>query len=134
LEVTGVAEDAVRVLIVDDQPPFRLAARAVVESVDGFVVVGDAETAEQCLDEIDQLTPDLVLMDLNLPEMDGAQAAGVLRATHPHVVVVLLSSYDQAEFADLVDDCGAAAYVPKSDFGPDELEAVWARTASTRSA
>ena len=78
-----MTEGAVRVLIVDDQPPFRLAARAVVESVDGFVVVGDAETAEECLDLIDELTPDLVLMDLNLPEMDGAQAAGVLRDDPP---------------------------------------------------
>ncbi len=123
----------VRVLIVDDQPPFRLAARAVVESVDGFVVVDSVETAEQAIDRIDQLRPDLVLMDLNLPGMDGVQASRQLRGTHPDVVVVLLSSYDAAEFADLIDDCGAAAYVPKSSFGPDRLEAVWARTSSSRS-
>jgi DNA-binding NarL/FixJ family response regulator len=131
--VTGVTENAVRVLIVDDQPPFRLAARAVVESVDGFAVVGDAESAEEGLERVDELAPDLVLMDLNLPGMDGAEAARSLRRTHPEVVVVLLSSYDQAEFTDLIDDCGAAAYVPKSEFGPDRLEAVWARTASPRS-
>ena len=124
---------SVRVLIVDDQPPFRLAARAVVESVDGFVVVDSVETAERAIERIDDLRPDLVLMDLNLPGMDGVQASRQLRDTHPGVVVVLLSSYDAAEFADLIDDCGAAAYVPKSSFGPDRLEAVWARTASSRS-
>ena len=50
--------------------------------------------------------------------------------THPQVMVILLSSYDEAEFADLTADCGAAAYVPKSAFGPDRLEAVWAAITS----
>lgn len=115
----------VRVLIVDDQRPFRAAATAVAESIDGFEVVDAVQTAEEALAGLARTRPDLVLMDLNLPGMDGVQASRTLRERHPGIVVVLLSSYDEAEFADLISDCGAYAYVPKASFGPERLEALW---------
>lgn len=118
-------DPTVRVLIVDDQRPFRAAAAAVAESIDGFAVVDAVETAEQAIDGIERTRPDLVLMDLNLPGMDGVQASRWIRERHPDVVVVLLSSYDEAEFADLISDCGASAYLPKASFGPDRLETLW---------
>lgn len=116
----------VRVLIVDDQVPFRRAAQAVVESIDSFVVIGAVATAEDALTSVAELDPDLVLMDVNLPGIDGMEASRRLRASHPQVCVILVSSYDEAEFADLSTACGAAAYVPKSSFGPDRLAEVWA--------
>ena len=64
----------VRVLIVDDQEPFRLAARMVVELTDGFEVVGEAETGEDSVAMTADLSPDLVLMDVNLPGIDGLEA------------------------------------------------------------
>ena len=124
---------SVRVLIVDDQVPFRRAAQAVVESTDQFVVADAVETAEQCLAVVDDLEPDLILMDINLPGIDGVEASNRLRVSHPGIVVILLSSYDEAEFADLTLHCGAAAYVPKSLFGPDRLEEVWGTITSSRS-
>jgi DNA-binding NarL/FixJ family response regulator len=128
-----IAMTMVRVVIVDDQLPFRRAAQAVVESTDSFEVVGAFETAEQGMAAVDDLRPDLILMDVNLPGIDGVEASRRLRLQHPDVVVILLSSYDEAEFADLTQDCGAAAYVPKSAFGPDRLEATWAAIAGSRS-
>ena len=116
----------VRVLIVDDQVPFRRAAQTVVECSDSFEVIGAVATAEDALDAVAALGPDLVLMDVNLPGMDGVEASRRLRVCAPSVRVILLSSYDQAEFADLTADCGAAAYLPKSAFGPERLEEVWA--------
>ena len=116
----------IRVLIVDDQVPFRRAAAAVVEATDSFAVVGAVATAEDGLRAVAELGPDLVLMDVNLPGIDGMEASRRLRTSHPRVAVILLSSYDEAEFADVTTDCGAAAYVPKSAFGPDRLAAVWA--------
>jgi DNA-binding NarL/FixJ family response regulator len=128
-----IAMTMVRVVIVDDQLPFRRAAQAVVESTDSFVIVGTFETAEQGITAVDELRPDLILMDVNLPGIDGVEASRRLRLRHPDIVVILLSSYDEAEFADLTQDCGAAAYVAKSAFGPDRLEETWAAIAGSRS-
>lgn len=113
----------VRVLIVDDQEPFRRAMAAVVDATDGFTVVGSATTGEESLVASAELGPDLVLMDVNLPGIDGIEATRRLLAGPAAPVVVLLSTYDE----DQVDaaGCGAAAYVPKAAFGPDRLSALW---------
>jgi DNA-binding NarL/FixJ family response regulator len=120
----------VRVLIVDDQEPFRTAARLVVEATDGFEVVGEAETGEESVDMALDQGPDLVLMDVNLPGINGLEATRRIldRQTRP-VVVLLLSTYEEDEYAPRASECGAAAYIPKAAFGPDRLEAAWAAAA-----
>ncbi|MGE5226629.1 MAG: response regulator transcription factor [Planctomycetaceae bacterium] len=116
----------VRVLIVDDQEPFRAAARLVVEMTDGFEVAGEAETGEDGVTMAAELAPDLVLMDVNLPGIDGLESTRQILAAGGPVVVLLLSTYEEAEYAPRAAECGAAAYVPKSSFGPDRLEDAWA--------
>ena len=116
---------SVRVLIVDDQEPFRLAARMVVELTDGFDVVGEAETGEASVAMAEELKPDLVLMDVNLPGINGLDATRQILAGSDAVVVLLLSTYEEAEDAPRAAECGAAAYIPKSSFGPDRLESAW---------
>jgi DNA-binding NarL/FixJ family response regulator len=116
----------VRVLIVDDQEPFRLAARMVVEVTDGFEVIAEAETGEASVEMAQELQPDLVLMDVNLPGIDGLEATRRILAANGPPVVLLLSTYEEADYAPRAADCGAAAYVPKAVFGPDRLEAAWA--------
>jgi two-component system response regulator AlgR len=113
----------VRVLIVDDQEPYRRAMAAVVEETDGFVVVGSATTGEESLAAAAELDPDLVLMDVNLPGIDGIEAARRLAAAPHGPVVVLLSTYDE-DHVDL-GGSGAAAYVAKAAFGPDRLSEAW---------
>jgi DNA-binding NarL/FixJ family response regulator len=117
--------ETVRVVIVDDQEPFRRAGAAVIEAMDDFVLVGVAETGEASLELARALTPDLVLMDVNLPGMNGLEAARLLRRIDPAPVVVLLSTYDQSDYGDETHDCGAAAYLSKSAFEPDLLRRVW---------
>ena len=122
-EAESISEP-VRVLIVDDQEPYRRAMGAVVDATDGFVVVGSATTGEESLVAAAELRPDLVLMDVNLPGIDGIEATRRLSAWPQGPVVVLLSTYDEDQFE--LAGCGATAYVAKAAFGPDRLSEAWA--------
>ena len=115
----------VRVLIVDDQEPFRQAARMVVELTDGFEVIGEAESGEDSVRLAAELEPDLVLMDVNLPGINGLDATRQILSESQPVIVLLLSTYEEAEYAPRAAECGAAAYIPKSSFGPERLESAW---------
>jgi DNA-binding NarL/FixJ family response regulator len=127
LDGGGKARMPVRVLIVDDQEPFRMAARLVVEATDGFDVVGEAETGEDSVALARELNPDLVLMDVNLPGINGLDATRqILDGQAQPIVVLLLSTYEEEEYAPRAAECGAAAYIPKAVFGPDRLESAWA--------
>jgi DNA-binding NarL/FixJ family response regulator len=117
---------AVRVLIVDDQEPFRLAARAVVEATDGFEVAGEVDTGEASVQAARELSPDLVLMDVNLPGIDGLEATRQILDGSDAVVVLLLSTYEAEEYAPRAAEVGAADYIPKSEFEPDRLAEAWA--------
>ena len=117
----------VKVLIVDDQEPFRKAARDVVELADGFEVIGEVETGEASVDAVRSLGPDLVLMDVNLPGIDGLEATRQILSQNPdQVVVLVLSTYETDEMTPRALEAGAVAYIPKSEFGPDQLEEAWA--------
>jgi CheY-like chemotaxis protein len=121
---------AVRVLVVDDHESFRRVAAAVVEETGGFVVAGSVATGEESLVAAAAVEPDLVLMDINLPGMDGLEATRWLRSSARPPVVILLSTYDEEDFGR-ARDCGAAAYVAKSAFGTERLAAVWASASGT---
>lgn len=122
----NVITRSVRVLIVDDQESFRSAARLVVELTDGFEIVGEAGSGEEGVAMIGVLHPDLVLMDMSLPGIDGTEATRQIRTAHPEVVVVGLSTYEEYESRAL--KAGAAAFLSKSDFEPGRLADVWARS------
>ena len=119
----------VSVLIVDDQAPFLGAMSAVIEETDGFQVVAHATSGEEAVVTASALLPDLVLMDVNLPGIDGLEATRRLRGRTSPPVVLLLSTYDEDAGARFIAECGAAAYVTKSAFGPERLREAW--TAAT---
>jgi CheY-like chemotaxis protein len=119
---------SVRVLVVDDQEVFRRVMSAVVEQTEGFVLVGCAGSGEESIVAAGVLRPDLILMDVNLPGIDGMEATRRLREDRTASTVVLLSTYDEDDWDGQARECGAVAYVAKSAFGPDRLTAVWAGT------
>jgi DNA-binding NarL/FixJ family response regulator len=114
---------SVRVLVVDDSLPFRLAAAAVIAAVDGFELVGAVATGEASVQAVDELAPDLVVMDIRLPGIDGREATRQIRGRQPSVRVLLVSTDDPL---GAPDGCGAFGYLPKQALSPDRLQRVWA--------
>ena len=114
-------------LIVDDQLPFRAVARTVIGLTGGFSVSGEAETGEDAMDQVDHTRPDLVLMDIDLPGINGIEATRRIRAEHPETRVILLSTYSEDDLPADARDCGAIAYVHKEDFGPALVRDLWDR-------
>lgn len=113
-----------RVVIVDDQAAFRSAARLVVDMSDGFEVAGEAETGEEAVAMVATVAPDLVLMDVNLPGIDGLEATRRIVAAGSKVRILVLSTYSASEYESAARAAGAIGFVSKDDFGPDSLTAA----------
>jgi len=126
-----IATESVGVLIVDDQAPFRRAAKMVMAATPGFDVVGEAESGEQAVELFDELGPGLVLMDINLPGINGIEATRRITEAHPDATVLLLSTYQAADLPSGADSCGAAGYVNKEEFGPAVVLDLWANRTQT---
>jgi DNA-binding NarL/FixJ family response regulator len=103
-----------RVLIVDDHPSFRASARALLES-DGFDVVGEAESGWSAIAAVQRLHPDVVLLDVQLPDIDGFEVAERLTMSGDGPCVVLVSSRDGSDYGPLIAACGACGFVAKAE-------------------
>src|SRR3954452_10550319 len=124
----------VAVLVVDDQLPFRLAARAVLRRADEFELVGEAASGEEAVDRVAALRPELVLMDINMPGINGIEATRQILAEAPDTVVFLCSTYQLSDLPDDAMTSGAKAYVNKEELGPEVLADLWAKRAGRPSA
>jgi DNA-binding NarL/FixJ family response regulator len=120
------SNQTVTVLVVDDQVPFRTAAKAVVGATAGFTVVGEAKSGEEALVQVAALKPELVLMDINMDGISGIEATRQITLDYPSARVILLSTYDAEDLPANARSCGAIAYIHKEQFGPDVLESTWA--------
>jgi two-component system, NarL family, invasion response regulator UvrY len=115
----------VRVLVADDQSPFRRAARAVLSAMVEFELVGEATSGEEAVDAAARLTPDLVLMDVHMRGIGGIEAARRIHAAQPATKVVLVSSYRGDDIAPAMAESGAVGFLPKDSFGAAALRELW---------
>ena len=122
-------ERPVRVLVVDDQRVFREVARHVLDATPGFELVAEADSGHSALNAMEELHPDLVLLDVRMPDMDGVEAAQRISAGEAPPVVVLVS-VEEPRDVPAARSCGAAAFVRKQDFGPALLRRVWRASTS----
>ncbi len=121
----GIDHDLVRVVVVDDQPPFRAAARAVFARVKGFEVVAEAMSGEEAVELVEQIHPRVVLMDINMGAMDGLEATKIITTAHPETFVILVSTYTEADMPLAARTCGARAYVNKEELSPRVVRRLW---------
>jgi two-component system, NarL family, invasion response regulator UvrY len=124
--VTG-RQGPVGVLVVDDQRPFLRAVRRVLDRADGFVVVGEATSGEEAVAAVAGLAPGLVVMDVMLPGINGIEATRRIVAADPSAIVVLVSTRRASELPEGWSTCGAAAFVPKEEFGVEVLAGLLPR-------
>jgi two-component system invasion response regulator UvrY len=116
----------VGVLVVDDHEQFRGAARELIEATPGFEAVGEAASGEEALRMLQSLDPDLVLLDVRLPGMNGIQTAARITSDHPHPTVFLVSVDEPADLPMGAASCGAATFIRKRELRPRELRRLWA--------
>jgi two-component system invasion response regulator UvrY len=120
-----VADERVPVWVVDDQASFRRATAATLAAGEEFVMAGECETGESAIELIRDGGGGIVLMDIHMPGMGGIEATRRIRAAHPDLMVVLMSTYDLEDLPAGATDCGAAAYLHKEHLSPELLTRLW---------
>ena len=110
-------------MIVDDHETFRSTARQLLQG-EGFDVVGEAGNGASALESFERLKPDLVLLDVHLPDIDGFEVARRLSTDGHRAAVVLTSSRDATEFGSLVRTSGARGFIPKAELSGKRLAAL----------
>jgi DNA-binding NarL/FixJ family response regulator len=124
LEVVREARRKVQVLVVDDHAVVREGIRALLSVQRDMRVVGEAENGREALEKVVQLSPDVVIMDLRMPMMDGLEAARWMNAERKRARVLILSQYDDAENVAASSQVGALGFISKTHAGPDLVKGI----------
>jgi DNA-binding NarL/FixJ family response regulator len=119
--VTRIEPVDCTVLIVDDHPSFRASARVLLES-EGFNVIGEAVDGASAVEETCRLRPQLVLLDVQLPDIDGFDVCLKITAYAEHPTVIMTSSRDGSDFGPLVTTSGACGFVPKAELSGERVQ------------
>ena len=118
-----MAPPRVSVLVVDDQVLFRDVMRDVVHATPGMALAGEAASGEAAIDAVHELSPQMVIMDKRMPGIGGIEAARRVRASHPAVVVILVSV--EVASPEALEESGGAAFLNKRELSPRALTALW---------
>lgn len=123
-ESGGRGEGTIRVLLVDDHTLFREGLRALLAAESDISVVGEAADGREAVEKVEALAPDLVLMDIVMPRMDGLEATARIKQRHPAVRVLILSMYDDEEYVQEAIQAGASGYLLKGTAADDLIVAI----------
>lgn len=113
-----------RVLIADDHPLFRQSVRSVLQNEPELEVVGEASNGVEAVKMVEELSPNIVLMDITMPELDGLEATRQIKARHPETAVLVLTIHDDEQHVVEILEAGAAGYLTKSVFGEDIVYSI----------
>ena len=113
-----------RILLADDHKMLREGLRVLLDSQPGMQVVGEAASGKEVLVKADELNPDLVVMDLSMPELNGLQATTLLRTRHPGIKVVVLTAHEDESYLTQLCKAGASGYVLKRSAGDELVQAI----------
>jgi two-component system NarL family response regulator len=114
----------VRIMLVDDHPLIREAIAHLVASAPDFELVGEAANGKECLERIADLRPDILVLDIAMPDMNGEQVSRELRRRYPELKIIALSGYNDRQFVRAMTKAGAKAYVVKSASGRELIHAL----------
>ena len=114
---------ATTIVIVDDDPRFRGIARRLLES-EGFEVIGEASGGREALAVTRELEPEILLLDVQLPDIDGIEVATTLSAEGDRPAIVLTSTRDESDFGPQVEESGARGFVPKGEISAERITSL----------
>jgi DNA-binding NarL/FixJ family response regulator len=116
--------DPIRILIADDQQPFREGLRALFRSLPDVEVVGEAATGQEAVTLTEKLQPDVVLMDIKMPGMNGIEATGQILSASPHISIIVLTMFDDDDTVFAALRAGARGYLLKGALKAEMLRAI----------
>lgn len=114
----------VRIVLVDDHPIVRQGLRTLLEARPGWEVIGEASDGMEAVDQADTLKPDVMVLDVTMPRMNGLEACRLIRQKAPGVEILFVTQHDSPQMMREALDAGARGYVVKSNAARDLLEAV----------
>ncbi len=117
-------EETIRVLVADDHPLFREGMRGRLERADGIEVAGEAASGDEALEKARELAPDVVLMDIKMPEMNGIEATREILKTSPRVGVLMLTMFEDDDSVFAAMRAGAKGYLLKDSGGREVVNAI----------
>lgn len=120
----GKPSAKIRILLADDHPLMRIALRTILDSQADFEVVGEVEDGEQAVKTAIELVPDIVIMDISMPNLNGLEATRQIKARCPRIAILALTVHSDSEHILGILEAGAAGYLTKKVFGKEVLEAI----------
>lgn len=124
MDSSSLASASVRILLVDDFEPWRRSVCRILEKQEHLHIVGEAADGLEAVQKAAELKPDLILLDISLPRLDGIEAAIRIYQAAPGMRIIFLTQHNDADLVQAALDSGARGYVLKTDAGSDILPAI----------